>query len=482
MPFARTLRAATRITTGSIALILAVTCGVVGLAASPAAAAPSTPVNLRAFTGGPSVALLWNPGSGTTATQYRVYRNSTQVATVTPQTGYPTNTVRYIDAGAPIGVSVSYQVAGVDSGGAVGPKSTPVNVTRPAADNTTPTPTVNLDASIPSDLLATFQTNRALILDWYPKFADKLAYPNYTAPAALTLAAANTGYPGITSGTTITLDIGWLRDSTHAGEFPGVFLHEMTHVIQMGYSCPNCGWVAEGLAVWATHNIYNDVDPVRTASAYQYFTRGYSETEPLLIWATEHYGKPNFVRELNIAAHGGTPVDAFSVQQTGKTPRQLWDEMQRANTSISYTPPTWQTLKLTTSGTPGTCIEVAYGDSGRAPAAANCWNTYFQVFLGWSFPNGGSEYESAGAGYRCLDLSGGVTTPGTAIVWGNCGLPPAVSTQRWTVPGDGLFHNAAGSNACLQASPDPNDGSHQKLTLQTCSTGVAGQRLTLVPA
>src|SRR4051794_21602873 len=76
VPVARPRRTAARVMPGGVALTVAAACAVIGFGASAAAAAPPAPVNLHTFTGGPSIALLWKPGSGTEAT-YRVYRNGT---------------------------------------------------------------------------------------------------------------------------------------------------------------------------------------------------------------------------------------------------------------------------------------------------------------------------------------------------------------------------------------------------------------------
>lgn len=487
-------RSRLRYTARAVAGTLVVTCAALGLSAGPAYAAPAAPVTPRAFTGGPSVALLWNPGAGTAPTQYRVYRNNSQIATVTPEpvvSGFPT-TVRYIDRTAPIGQAVTYQVAGVDSAGAVGPKTSfPGSVTRPAASATVATPTVTVDASVPATYQQLFQTMKTLIEDWYPKFADRLVNGAYSTPTALTLAVSDTGNAGETSGTTITMGKGWLdeRSRTDAGraEFPGAFLHEMTHVIQVGYNCNYCTWAVEGVPVWATHNIYNDAAPhAQVSGTAEYFSRGYSEAETLLLYIISKTGKADFVRDLNIKAVTSKPadLDAFVVQQTatngtaGKTPRDLYTEFRR-KTESGFTPPQWyKSVKLATSGSPGQCIEVPYYDLKNWGArTGECWDTPVQAFLYWPSASGGGRYENMFAAYKCL--SNEVHSSGSTLTLSACGSFDN-DNQRWTVQNGNQLRNAA-VGQCLQASPDPLNANRQVLALAGCSSSASGQQWTLQP-
>lgn len=472
----------------ALALTIAATGAAVGLTTGPAAAAPLKPVQLRAFTGGPLVQLLWAPGDTTQAPKYRVYRDNDEIATVDRNNDTVTPTNRYTDRSAPINQAATYQVAAIDAAGVVGAKSDAITVTRPRDTDTTPVPTVPIDASTPGDVLGKLRTQATLIREWYPQFADFLARPAYAPPRSVILKTGDLSSihaAASADGNVITYDLAWLRNPENASGLPGTTLHEMVHVIQAGYNCTSCSWVAESVAVWATHNIYTDAAPVITPKSAEYYLDAYSAAEPLLNWVISNYNKPRLVRDLNIAAHdsSSSDIDSFFVTQTtvggtaGRTPRYLWDELAVAK---GVAKPTYQSLRLTGSGLPGECVEVPWDDLANPPAAATCWDTTNQVMVRFQVNGGGSVYRNLKLWGQCLDLPDGAVPAGTAVAERDCRYDNPPTRQQWAPQGDNTLRNVL-TGLCLQAgTAPPSDPGHRPLTIERC-TGSTSQQWTADP-
>lgn len=420
-----------------------------------AATVPAAPVNVRVVTGGSSIAVLWNPASGTTPKSYTVYRNNSAVATVAATAaGAYVNTARYLDAAAKVGASYTYQVKMTDTANQVSALSAGVRAVRPAASATTPVPSVTVSTTA-GDLTNALNSAKADIQAWYPKFADAMARPAYAVPSSIRIVTAkNTGYAAYALGTTITVDEGWLRAhlSDPAPNLTGLFLHEMTHILQQYPAGP--GWVAEGLAVWATHTIFNDGNtPAPSAGAN--YTDGYDTSSYFIEWVTSKYNLPSLPRDLNIAAHAGTYSDAFFTTRTGKTAAQLWNEM----TGVVV-----EQVKFT--GFSGLCIDVKYADNtdGSQLQIGGCWDTTAQAFT-YRGVNGLGTYTILG---KCLDARSGGTADGTAVQLYACN---GTTAQQWSYRADGtLFNPNAGK--CIQ----PTGGSgleNTVLELFTCNGSAA---------
>lgn len=101
---------------------------------SPPAAAPAGVTVTGEATDSTSVQLTWTHPSGSSAVEYRVSRNGTQIGTV------PASAPGYTDSGLSASTSYNYSVVGADSTGQTGPAGT-VTVTTPAGP---PDPQVTL--------------------------------------------------------------------------------------------------------------------------------------------------------------------------------------------------------------------------------------------------------------------------------------------------------------------------------------------------
>jgi hypothetical protein len=277
------------------------------------------PTNLRAFAGGNGIALRWSPPAGASPSSYTVYRNGVPIATVpaTSAAAY-VNTARYHDTTATPGTSYLYQVSMTTTAGLTTVAGYSVSATLPTS--TTPVPTVTFDNPYP-DVAAQVDLTREVLRTWYPKFADVLARPGYSPPSTFTVRIADIANPGETSGNVITLDIDFVRAWATNPNFPGLVMHEATHMLQQYPNAP--GWVAEGMAVWATHNILNDGDTPFPPSGSSY-TSGYDNAAYLIRSASTWYARPALPHDLNVVAHGRTYSDAFWSQQTGRTLATLW--------------------------------------------------------------------------------------------------------------------------------------------------------------
>lgn len=282
------------------------------------------PVNIRAIPGGAGIALRWNPPAGATPATYTVFRDGLAIATVSaaPANAF-VDTARFVDSGLAAGAPHTYQVSMTTTQGDTTPISDAVAATLPTS--TTPPPNV----TVFSDFAGTEPQEafiRQTLRDWYPVFADALVAGGYAVPSDVTVnITQNAGdNPGVTSGTTISLD--WdtpganVQDWATEPDFIGLIMHEATHVIQQYASAPT--WVTEGLAVWATHNILNDADTPYPASGS--YTDGYDHAAYLIRSAATWYAKPQLPADLNRTAHAGTYSDAFFAIETGHQLTSIW--------------------------------------------------------------------------------------------------------------------------------------------------------------
>lgn len=287
------------------------------------AAGLGVPQDVQAFTGGSSVAIVWSGVPG--ASRYGVFRNGVKIGEAVPRSPSLAyiNGTRYIDGSVSAGANYNYQVQTMNTAGQVSTLSAVVSVAVPTASQSAPT--VIKDTSAAPDL-ANWLNSEVIpeVVVWYPKLAHKLSYPNYQAPQQITFnfsTDANT--VAYAADDVITLGAAWFR--AHPDD-AGAAIHEAVHVLQGYTQNPPPGWVVEGIADWARYYLYQDqiVSPPGAGANY---TDGYRTSAYFLQWIQTRYGKPDFVRMVNIAAHNGTYSDAIFIQQTGKTIDQLWQQM-----------------------------------------------------------------------------------------------------------------------------------------------------------
>lgn len=462
----------------ALLLSLAVTGTVVAVTGSPALAVPPAPTDFTALTGGPSIALRWRPVPATAErpAKYQVKRNNTVIATVTdpgvPATtnlGPPADVVRYVDrftgiSPLPAGQTFTYQIVPLNSSNQAGTATATKTVTLPVQNtsNTTPKPVVTANTSgLSSTQITQVNAFKTLIEDWYPKLSTAMnAAPYPSAPSVQIAVADIPSGAGQADGTTITLDPDWLAGTTSPAILNGTVLHETAHVIQGGYQCDECGWLTEGVAVYATHTVYVDFDPTSPAP-YQHFLHGYDQAERLFRYVASTYNKPNLLRDLNVAARSPGNITSFFQAQTGNTPTALWNALQASVISG------WQNISVRRyqlSATTG-CIEAVYFRTDIPPRVNGCWVTDAQEITFWPKGSGSGLLELRSN--TCLDTENGSTAAGTRIVFSNCAYTSTPARQRWTLQSNGTLLNA-GANLCMQTW-NGTTALDQELKLATCA-------------
>ncbi len=434
---------------------------------------PSTPTNIKAYTGGTSIGVRWNQSFVAGGIkQYDIYRDAKKIASVPAAYHYDFPEMYgngYLDKTVAKGGKYSYQVQAVANNGETSALSTSVSATQPTS--TTPTPTITYNLNGATDLEAVVRDKAIPFLkDWYPKIADSLAYPDYTPVNAIkiTFDPAYTGvaYASYTSGD-ITVSTTWAKANQNDPQYMGMFLHESTHLIQASKNGP--GWFNEGGADFSRDVILHDRDtfdiyPGRTDITY---TAGYNAAAYFINWIQDAY-KKNILRQFNIAGHNNTYADSMFSTATGKTVDQLWAEyltkfkgpagkvsgpgdlcsevsggtatngtkLQLAACS-GQAPQQWQiNYRDVTQGKDGGfylansskfCMDV--NNNGTADGTQvwlyQCNGQLAQL---WRAAPDGSLVSTSG---KCLDTAGSATAAGTGLVIKAC---DGSATQKWTIP------------------------------------------------
>lgn len=440
------------------------------MSASPAlvqaATVPAAPQNLRAFTGGKDVALLWTK-SPETVQYYTVYRNNKAVAQVRPaaSNGYLTaDGTRYYDASVSGGVTYKYQVSVTNVAGVSSPLTPVLSVTHPKSSFAVPTITVNTTGA--SDLAGVMNSAKATLTTWYPKIANTLAWPSYSPPSRITL-KVDPAYTGVAyaSGSVITVGAAYLR--AHPNDM-GLFVHEATHVIQQ-YGSYQPNFIVEGMADWTREQMFNDRNPA-APNAFALYNDGYGTSAYFLQWIASTYAAPGLVRSLNVAAHANTAYAPVIASATGgKTVGQLWTQFSGRPTS-SLGP-----LK----GAASKCLDVSFADTtnGTTIQLLDCVRNGAQDWLSTA------ETTSAVPGAvslrvlgKCLDVQYSGTTAGTPVWLWDCNGSAA---QQWVTQPSGALQNVS-SGLCLR----PKNGAtanYTPLEIAPCD-GSPAQTWVLPPA
>lgn len=433
---------------------------------------PSTPTNIKAYTGGTSIGVRWNQSFVAGGIkQYDIYRDAKKIASVPAAYHYDFPEMYgngYLDKTVAKGGKYSYQVQAVANNGETSALSTSVSATQPTS--TTPTPTITYNLNGATDLEAVVRDKAIPFLkDWYPKISDSLAYPDYTPLTTIKITFSTEAPLAHTYSDRgeIIVNPTWARDNQNGQDYMGMFLHEATHIVQNYKS--DAGWFTEGVADISRDIVLHDretFDVFPGATGFNY-TRGYNTGAYFINWIQDAY-KKDIARQFGIAANKGTyNVSMFSTA-TGKTVDQLWTEYltklkgptgkvalkgNHCVTSEGTTPTTATKLSITDCGSqPQQQWQINYRDvtQGKdggfylAISGNLCLNVNnnatadgTEVWLYkcdgavkqlWRAAPDDSLIVSNG---KCLDTAGSATAAGTGLVIKAC---DGSATQKWTIP------------------------------------------------
>jgi hypothetical protein len=421
-----------RVSLVAIALVTAVVPWA-GMTQQAYAIAPSAPVNVKAYTGGNSIAVTWNPVTGETPSYYVVYRNYSYLATVMPTTYNQSGTTqRYIDTTVTNGQSYTYNVTAFSVADEESAWGTGATITH----TSTTVPTVTLDASVAAASLTTFMNNgKAVIQAWYPKMVHLFGNQAGT-PTTITLKAQTGAGLAYASGNNIVFDTAWATANQSDPTAMGVFVHEAAHVAQSPDSY--MPWIHEGLADWMRGYVYAD-HAYTVHGASNDWQQGYGVTAYFFQWISTTFSKPNFTKDL---FNSFTPDQntAFFKTQTGLSVGQLWEQM----TSKRMSGPTL----LKNVGASMKCLDLKNGSTANGndfhlqPCVSNPWA---QTFV-WT-PDSNTSTQGSLKNYgKCADVAGSGTANGTKVQVYTCNSSVA---QKWIMMSDGSLQNP-NSGKCLQ--------------------------------
>jgi hypothetical protein len=219
--------------------------------------------------------------------------------------------------------------------------ATPVPATQPRA-STKPTPEfIRISAPLAPDskeqITAIVDVNGApqfkewginagkYALKWYPELAKRLASEGYTPPREFQIVIREARGVAYTTGNTITINIGYLKN--HTDDF-GMVAHELVHVIQHYHGRGNPGWLVEGVADYLRYFV---VEPgaknARFNADRSDYKGGYQPTAAMLNWLETKKG-PGIIAKLNqVMREGKFKPDTFK-EITGYEPDELWAEFK----------------------------------------------------------------------------------------------------------------------------------------------------------
>lgn len=424
----------------------------------------SAPTGLRAVTGGPSIALIWDPIPGAAAgTNYAVYRDGTQIATTTPASANAPvvyqKGARYIDTSITPGTTYRYQVQAIGSGND-SPLTSAISVTAPT--NTTPVPTITTDTSYAPDM-AGWLNNTVVpeVKIWYPKVSDMIAYPSYTPRSSFKIylksSADVSGNRGIAHFDTgdIYLNADYFRSRPSD---VGVVVHEATHDIQ-GYVTGYWPyWIQEGMADWAEFYVYQDFDNPQPNGPYDAYTAGYHPAAYFLQQLQQNSGT-SFMRNLNVTTRGGNYTPSFITAQTGKSPDAWWTTM--TGHAIA-------TGAIRSASYNNVCADDSNSSksNGNKVSSNTCDGGDAQLWSRLPQTDGSTVLEVFGL---CLDDTNSGTADGTPVqIWGCNGS----NAQRWKINSNKTITNVI-SGKCLYNGGGATSGT--QLTLKTCNSSDPGQ-------
>lgn len=174
--------------------------------------------------------------------------------------------------------------------------------------------------------LVEWATNRLqrVVEVWYGQLADDFAAPGYKPREAIRFRLReNMKVPGVTSGSRVDLNIGWIRKH-HDNAKLGMVIHETWHTLQRYNSkCPT--WLSEGITDWVRYYHY-EKEPVKVNWKKAKIDAGYAKTAAFLEWCRKTYD-PDFVRTLIADLRAGRYDEGWWKRKTGKTLDELAAEL-----------------------------------------------------------------------------------------------------------------------------------------------------------
>jgi hypothetical protein len=163
-------------------------------------------------------------------------------------------------------------------------------------------------------------------LKWYPELDKHLPSDGFTPPREFGIVIREAKGVAYTSGTTITINVGYLKNHT---DDLGMVAHELVHVIQHYHGRGNPGWLVEGIADYMRYFVVEPgaknarFDPERIS-----YKRGYQPAAAMLNYIEKQ--KPGIVVKLNqimregkYKPEGKADPDTFK-EVTGYEPDALW--------------------------------------------------------------------------------------------------------------------------------------------------------------
>lgn len=429
----------------SLALVLTATpwLGLVKVSA----AIPTMPVNVRLYTGGNSVAVLWEPApTGDAPTSYKVYRGGVLKATVSPVNNNLAsgNTQRWLDTTVVNGTAYGYRVSAVNADGESA-QTTQVNITH---SSTPAVPTVTIDPSTPGSLTTFANTTKTLLQDWYPKIVSYLGNPAGTSTSITLKPVSGLANTAQQVGNTIEYNQEWAIANAAVPTAPNLFLHEATHVAQLsGISSTYLPWVHEGMATYMENYLFGDNNnqTITLTTTDQTWMRGYEYSAYFFNYISKNFNKPNFVKDLD-ATFAPIYDTLFFKNQTGLTVGELWQKMGgRKVTSPNYFKNVNASMK---------CLE-GDGPVYGAPDGTNVIidNCSYEAQQQWEWiPDSATSNQgelrllTLPVTGKCADVYGSGTADGTRVYLWGCNTTAA---QKWILEPNGSLKNP-NSGKCLQ--------------------------------
>jgi len=438
---------------------------------------PTQPSDLKAYTGGDSIALRWTPSAtpaGSTIKQYNIFRDNIQVATVLP--GFHADFVEksgasWVDYDVAKGTTYSYRVQTVSSTNATSALSTPLSVQHPTTS--APVPTLSYELNGATDL-EDYMKNMVVpfLKVWYPKVANLIAYPDYTPLTNIRLVLdpnnAHTLDTSVDDGH-ITANTTFIRDNmTSYDKTLASWLHEATHSIQVSSSASNAmSWLLEAGADYSREYIIHDRDP-RLPTVNEHYSGGYGPGAYLINYIHTKYDS-NFLRKATVAGHNNVYTANMNIMPDGKNLDEVWTDMLGE-------PSRTGAFKSVAYG--NKCIDIenrGFADRTKVQLYT-CNNGAAQKLTAWSIGDG-AKIMALG---KCLEVSDSGTANGTAVWLYNCNIDFAGLAQKWVLNNDGTIVNP-NSGKCLEIANGSTSGNDAaQLQIWDCNGG-AWQKWT-VPA
>lgn len=170
--------------------------------------------------------------------------------------------------------------------------------------------------------LVDWATNRLqrVVEVWYGRLADDFASPGFKPrPSISYRLRKDMKVPGLKHGTTVDLNIGWIRKHPDNVKL-GMVIHETWHTLQLYKSkCPT--WLSEGITDWVRYYHY-EKSPVKVNWRKAKVDAGYGKTAAFLEWCRKKHGS-DFVHTLIADLRSGAYDGGWWLRKTGRTLEEL---------------------------------------------------------------------------------------------------------------------------------------------------------------